>query len=502
MNEPKSRIPDELLSAYLDGELSPAEQEWVDHALADDQGLQALLTELRQIRADLQRLPQHTLPPSFSDRVLQSCNKQDVNGSAVPPISVRARPRRLVAALLAIAATVMIAAWAADRARWGGAVRQVATNNGPAVIADRADLDVSPSRDLAEAEADVRSSLAGGRLEKKATTASPSRESADTDSERLVDLKAGATVSSRLGRRRNINPSESAAAVEQPSEVDAVALLARVELTFPLDKIEQIKALLQGPQTELLGLKVTDRLITRKEMPSLVSTPQSAAPQKEESEESNEELFSFRGRGETLELQDADTDRAVRRYALLYDVENVQPVELLLLEGTQDQIVAAIRQLDVVSTNISDLTAKQLVFDAPAGGSGGLGVLGGRQRSIEQSARGDRPEGHGLAIDQGRAAPISQQTTNKPVGEDSPLAIVADESKSKDDATTNSTDNAAAVPPDQTKTQSYFGNGASAPARAKDTTAFGDQRNRERQNLTNATPRYQVLLVLLREQSK
>ena len=82
MNEPKSRIPDELLSAYLDGELSPAEQEQIDQALANDHGLQALLTELRQVRADLQLLPRHKLPPSFSDRVLQSCRNQDVGSSA------------------------------------------------------------------------------------------------------------------------------------------------------------------------------------------------------------------------------------------------------------------------------------------------------------------------------------------------------------------------------------------------------------------------------------
>ena len=131
MNEPNSRIPDELLSAYVDGELSPAEQEQIDHALANDPRLEALLTELRQVRADLQLLPQHRLPLSFSDRVLQSCSKQDAGSSADSRISLRMRHRRLVATLLAIAATVMIAAWATGPARWGGPAipRQVATGH-------------------------------------------------------------------------------------------------------------------------------------------------------------------------------------------------------------------------------------------------------------------------------------------------------------------------------------------------------------------------------------
>lgn len=49
---------DELLSAYLDGELTAAEQAEVERLLATDPAARQLLDELRTLSATLQALPQ------------------------------------------------------------------------------------------------------------------------------------------------------------------------------------------------------------------------------------------------------------------------------------------------------------------------------------------------------------------------------------------------------------------------------------------------------------
>ena len=68
MNEP---FTDELISAYLDGELSPDEQANVEQALVESAECRQMFEELRALRGDLQALPNHRLPADFSERVLQ-----------------------------------------------------------------------------------------------------------------------------------------------------------------------------------------------------------------------------------------------------------------------------------------------------------------------------------------------------------------------------------------------------------------------------------------------
>jgi anti-sigma factor RsiW len=68
MNEP---FNDELISAYLDGELSPDEQACVEQTLVESAEFRQMFEELRALRGDLQILPGHRLPGDFSERVLQ-----------------------------------------------------------------------------------------------------------------------------------------------------------------------------------------------------------------------------------------------------------------------------------------------------------------------------------------------------------------------------------------------------------------------------------------------
>ena len=55
----------EQLSAYLDGQLSPAEIMRLEAHLQADSSLRALLGDLRQARQTLRRIPQHPVPRNF-----------------------------------------------------------------------------------------------------------------------------------------------------------------------------------------------------------------------------------------------------------------------------------------------------------------------------------------------------------------------------------------------------------------------------------------------------
>jgi len=61
----------ELLSAYLDGELTAAEQADVERLLAASPAARQLLDELRTLSATLQALPQQKLGEDLSQQVLQ-----------------------------------------------------------------------------------------------------------------------------------------------------------------------------------------------------------------------------------------------------------------------------------------------------------------------------------------------------------------------------------------------------------------------------------------------
>jgi hypothetical protein len=73
MNE---NLPDELISAYLDDELSAEERARVETMLAESAELRQSLEELRALRANLKSLPRHRLDPLFAERVLREAERQ------------------------------------------------------------------------------------------------------------------------------------------------------------------------------------------------------------------------------------------------------------------------------------------------------------------------------------------------------------------------------------------------------------------------------------------
>jgi anti-sigma factor RsiW len=70
MTEPRDELPEELLSAYVDGELTVDERAAVDARLAASQDWSQLLVEITEVRAAVRSLPVPLAPPGFWESVL------------------------------------------------------------------------------------------------------------------------------------------------------------------------------------------------------------------------------------------------------------------------------------------------------------------------------------------------------------------------------------------------------------------------------------------------
>lgn len=98
--------PEELLSAYLDDEVTPDERAAVEARLAESAEWRAVLDEVRETRVLLRGLPLREAPTGFWDSVLQP--------DIAPPVSIdparRRRGKRAIAWLAGAAAAAAIVA--------------------------------------------------------------------------------------------------------------------------------------------------------------------------------------------------------------------------------------------------------------------------------------------------------------------------------------------------------------------------------------------------------
>lgn len=72
----KREISDELISAYLDGELAVEEAQRVEQLLLDSAEHRKLFAELREMGSKIRALPKATLSADFSERVLESATRE------------------------------------------------------------------------------------------------------------------------------------------------------------------------------------------------------------------------------------------------------------------------------------------------------------------------------------------------------------------------------------------------------------------------------------------
>ena len=80
------KFSDELISAYLDGELTADEQAEVERALLDSAEHRRTFEELRALRQSLQSLPRFQLDKDFSQRVLRRAERAMLAGGDTRPV--------------------------------------------------------------------------------------------------------------------------------------------------------------------------------------------------------------------------------------------------------------------------------------------------------------------------------------------------------------------------------------------------------------------------------
>jgi|GEM_PF-4632189 len=159
-------IPEEMLSAYLDGELAPKERREVEVALESDSHLRSLLADLKQLRNEIQNLPRFLLSDDFAKRVASTAESQA--GSQKEPLRPANKPTisrpqtyqsrlRMVGGMAAAAAAILVACWAMFPNDAGNGNPQVSSvdvpNQEEALLGPQAS-DIATS-DLGEAKSDA-----------------------------------------------------------------------------------------------------------------------------------------------------------------------------------------------------------------------------------------------------------------------------------------------------------------------------------------------------------
>ena len=124
--EPNFELDDELLSAYLDGELSADERAAVEARLAADPAARQLLHELRSVSQAVQGLPPKTLGRDLTDEIVRhardakiaaSPSESSLLGDTLPKITIFGSPRAWIWASLALAAGLLIMFFQSDNER-------------------------------------------------------------------------------------------------------------------------------------------------------------------------------------------------------------------------------------------------------------------------------------------------------------------------------------------------------------------------------------------------
>ncbi len=83
---------EELISAYLDGELSAADKTRVEHALRDDADLKALYSQLQTLRTTLQAMPRQQPDQDLTEWVLRQAERRMLSGSVPATEPLEAKP--------------------------------------------------------------------------------------------------------------------------------------------------------------------------------------------------------------------------------------------------------------------------------------------------------------------------------------------------------------------------------------------------------------------------
>lgn len=175
---PNDDFDDELLSAYVDGELTAAERALVEERLRSDPTAAALVDELRSLSSTIKSLPRETLSRDWRVGVLAEVEQAQADSDARGPVTLPLAPvdrwagirRGLAWSALAIAATVLIAIFqpaelAQDERELARAEKRQAKEAQADAVLERLERRLRPSADASEASSEDQLAAANNRAE-------------------------------------------------------------------------------------------------------------------------------------------------------------------------------------------------------------------------------------------------------------------------------------------------------------------------------------------------
>ena len=235
----------ELLSAYLDGELSAAERKLAEQRIERDAEARALLDELRRTSHLVASLPRHSAPRTLADELRLQLERMELLGPTAESTApfVRVRRRRPWVALAAMLALVTLAGW------WGLRSLELPHRDGGTRVADS----FVPTNELEEARRTLRESERSGPdgLSERGRLDAASREADRSGSDVLAN---GRDI--RVGRSAPSAPSAaSLRRVTPPGRSDGDRLTGADPFKYPAASQDQapIEAkLAQGASLEAL----------------------------------------------------------------------------------------------------------------------------------------------------------------------------------------------------------------------------------------------------------
>ncbi len=163
-----SPFSDELISAYLDGELTAQEQVYVEEQLREHADLRRMCDELRALRATLQAMPVAEPPENLAERILRQAERRMLSdeaamvdspfADAAQAPSPAGRPhyalrdwRVGVAVVTALAACVLAMLWLPQMSPQARDVAQAPNTEAPSSSAERrVEIVAAPVRDAAK----------------------------------------------------------------------------------------------------------------------------------------------------------------------------------------------------------------------------------------------------------------------------------------------------------------------------------------------------------------
>jgi hypothetical protein len=251
MNDPSQHeLDDELLSAYLDDELSAEERALVEARLASDPAAQQTIEQLRHVSQTVRSLPRESAPADLQGAVMRRVEAAKA-ASTGPAISIGKTRRGWIWASLAVAAALLImvvqpdetnnreepavalkqraSAETSDRfahapAEWR--TRRGVAENKPKAAAEVQDL-AAASAPRAPASRDVSESLASSSPAPVASAPSASfgaDATAAAAAGELADASKPETASTSNLRRSSSTASDFFAPAQQPADGDVVVV--------------------------------------------------------------------------------------------------------------------------------------------------------------------------------------------------------------------------------------------------------------------------------------